>query len=56
VSEVSTDDRGTELREQPLGEVARNLTRDLSLLVRQEVELAKSEMARRDVWRLRGSG
>ena len=35
---------GTELREQPLGEVARDLTRDLSLLVRQEVELAKAEM------------
>jgi hypothetical protein len=35
----------TELREQPLGEVARDLTRDLSLLVRQEVALAKSEMA-----------
>jgi len=28
-----------------LGEVAKELTRDLSLLVRQEVELAKSEMA-----------
>jgi hypothetical protein len=33
------------LRDQPLGEVAKELTRDLSLLVRQEVELAKSEMA-----------
>jgi Putative Actinobacterial Holin-X, holin superfamily III len=30
-----------------LGEVARDLTRDLSLLVRQEVELAKSEMAQK---------
>ena len=36
---------GTDLRERPIGEVARDLTRDLSLLVRQEVELAKSEMA-----------
>ena len=42
---MSSNDQGTELRERPLGEVARDLTRDLSLLVRQEVELAKSEMA-----------
>jgi len=34
-----------QLRERPLGEVAKDLTRDLSLLVRQELELAKSEMA-----------
>jgi hypothetical protein len=34
-------------REEPLGEVARDLTRDLSLLVRQEVELAKAEMAQK---------
>jgi hypothetical protein len=36
-------DRG-DLRERPLGEVAGELTRDLSLLVRQEIELAKAEM------------
>jgi VIT1/CCC1 family predicted Fe2+/Mn2+ transporter len=34
-----------ELRERPLGEVAKELTSDLSLLVRQEIELAKAEMA-----------
>ena len=44
---MSSNDQGTELRERPLGEVARDLTRDLSLLVRQEVELAKSEMAQK---------
>ena len=33
------------LRERPLGEIARDLTRDVSLLVRQEVALAKAEMA-----------
>lgn len=33
-----------ELRERPLGEVAKDLTNDLSLLVRQEVELARAEM------------
>ena len=35
------------MRERPLGEVARDLTRDVTLLVRQEVELAKAEMAER---------
>ena len=30
--------------ERPLGEVASDLTSDLSLLVRQEIELAKAEM------------
>jgi Putative Actinobacterial Holin-X, holin superfamily III len=44
---VSSRNEGTELRERPLGEVARDLTRDLSLLVRQEVELAKAEMAQK---------
>ena len=44
MSEVSSNE-GTGLRERPLSEVAQDLTRDLSLLVRQEVELAKSEMA-----------
>jgi hypothetical protein len=33
------------LRERPLGEVTKDLTSDLSLLVRQEIELAKAEMA-----------
>ena len=45
MSEVSSGNEGTGLRERPLSEVAQDLTRDLSLLVRQEVELAKSEMA-----------
>src|SRR6266545_3370070 len=33
------------LRERPLGEVAKELASDLSLLVRQEIELAKVELA-----------
>jgi hypothetical protein len=41
---VSSNNQDTELRERPLGEVARDLTRDVTLLVRQEVELAKAEM------------
>ena len=37
--------RPEELRDKPIGEVASDLTRDISLLVRQEIELAKAEMA-----------
>jgi hypothetical protein len=44
---VSSTGGNTDLRERPLGEVARDLTRDVSLLVRQEVELAKAEMAQK---------
>jgi hypothetical protein len=36
-----------ELRDRPLAEVAKNLTSDVSLLVRQEIELAKAEMAQK---------
>src|SRR3954452_24117236 len=41
------NESGSELRERPIGEVAKNLTSDLSLLVRQEVELAKAEMTQK---------
>lgn len=33
------------MRNRPIGEIATALTRDLSLLARQELELAKAEMA-----------
>jgi Putative Actinobacterial Holin-X, holin superfamily III len=33
-----------DVRERPLGEVAKDLARDVPLLVRQEIELAKAEM------------
>ena len=43
---MATENRmENELRERPLGEVAKELTSDLALLVRQEIELAKTEMA-----------
>jgi uncharacterized membrane protein YqjE len=42
---MATRNTEPDLRERPLGEVARDLTRDVSLLVRQEVELAKAEMS-----------
>ncbi len=35
------------LHERPLGDVAKELTSDLSLLVRQEIELAKVEMTQK---------
>jgi len=41
------DNRRDELRERPIGEVAKELTSDLSLLVRQELELAKAELAQK---------
>ena len=42
----TTNGSGTKgLRDRPIGEVTSALTRDLSLLVRQELELAKAEMA-----------
>ena len=42
---VANNEQGTDLRDRPLGEIASDLTRDVSLLVRQEVQLAKAEMA-----------
>jgi hypothetical protein len=44
---MATNETGNELRERPLGEVAKDLTTDLSLLVRQEIELAKAEMTQK---------
>ncbi len=37
----------TGLRDRPIGEIAQDLTRDLSTLFRQEVALAKAEMAQK---------
>jgi hypothetical protein len=44
---ATRNDSGNELRERPIGEVAKNLTSDLSLLLRQEIELAKAEIAQK---------
>jgi hypothetical protein len=41
---VPTNGDPNGLRDRPVGEVTSALTRDLSLLVRQELELAKAEM------------
>jgi hypothetical protein len=45
-----------DLRERPIGEVASQLTHDLSLLVRQEMELAKAEMRQKGKIALPGLG
>jgi hypothetical protein len=36
-----------EQRERPIGQVAKDLTSDIALLMRQEIELAKAEMAQK---------
>jgi hypothetical protein len=44
---ATRNETDNELRERPIGEVAKELTSDLSLLVRQEIELAKAEMTQK---------
>jgi len=44
VKVVAANESTNELRERPLGEVAKELTSDLSLLVRQEIQLARAEL------------
>jgi len=41
---VVANENANDLRERPLGEVAKELTSDLSLLVRQEIQLARAEV------------
>jgi hypothetical protein len=48
--------RNEDLRQQPVGDVASQLMRDVSLLVRQEVELAKEEMREKGRTLLPGLG
>jgi VIT1/CCC1 family predicted Fe2+/Mn2+ transporter len=44
---ATRNETDNQLRERPIGQVAKELTGDLSLLVRQEIELAKAEMAQK---------
>ncbi len=53
---MATQSDSNDLRERPIGEVASQLTRDLSLLVRQEVQLAKAEMREKGRIALPGLG
>lgn len=41
---MATTEQSNDLRERPLGDVAGQLMQDVSLLVRQEMKLAKAEM------------
>jgi cbb3-type cytochrome oxidase subunit 3 len=41
---MSTNGSPEEFRDKPIGEVASDLTRDISLLVRQEIALARAEI------------
>ena len=53
---VTGNETENELRERPIGEVAKELTSDLSLLMRQELELAKAEMREKGRIALPGLG
>jgi Putative Actinobacterial Holin-X, holin superfamily III len=42
---MDTEDMGTDLRDRPMGDLAKQLSGDVSELVRRELDLAKTEMA-----------
>jgi VIT1/CCC1 family predicted Fe2+/Mn2+ transporter len=53
---AARNETGNELRERPIGEVAKDLTSDLSLLVRQELELARAELEQKGRVAASGAG
>jgi hypothetical protein len=53
---MTTHDDTNDLRERPIGEVASDLMRDVSLLVRQEIALARAEMREKGRVALPGIG
>jgi hypothetical protein len=53
---TATDDRGTTAADASLGELVATATRDLSSLMRQEVELAKAEIKRDVIAAGKGAG
>jgi hypothetical protein len=53
---TATEDRSTTTADASLGELVATATRDLSLLMRQEVELAKAEIKRDVVAAGKGAG
>jgi hypothetical protein len=44
---ATRNETDNQLRERPIGEVAKDLTSDLSLLLQQEIDLAKAEMTQK---------
>ena len=53
---MTTHEDTKELRDRPIGEIAGELMRDVSLLVRQEIALAKAEMREKGKVALPGIG
>lgn len=53
---MTTHDDTNELRDRPIGEIASDLMRDVSLLVRQEIALAKAELREKGKVALPGIG
>lgn len=53
---MATNDNVKDLRDRPVGEVAAQLARDVSLLVRQEIALGKAEMREKAKTGLLGLG
>ena len=53
---ATREETSNDLRERPIGEVAGELMRDVSLLVRQEIDLAKAEMREKGKIALPGLG
>lgn len=53
---ATRETNSNDLRDRPIGEVAGELMRDVSLLVRQEIDLAKAEMREKGKVALPGIG
>ena len=53
---AARNETGNELRERPIAEVAKDLTSDLTLLVRQELELARAELEQKGRIAASGAG
>jgi MFS family permease len=53
---MATNGTSNELREQPIGELLKQLSQETTTLVRQELELAKAEMAEKGKKAGKGAG
>jgi len=56
VADMATNGTSEELREQPIGELLKQLSQETTTLVRQELELAKAEMAEKGKKAGKGAG
>jgi uncharacterized membrane protein YqjE len=53
---MATNGTGNDLREQPIGDLLKQLSQETTTLVRQELELAKAEMAEKGKQAGKGAG